>query len=231
MVAGLLRNSPLASIYTIIDWAHSSTCLSLDQQRVYCIVVSMKNQASIRYLTVVFAILITISVQATDFRKTNWGDSMETVKASETFKYSESDANTSLYSGTLAGLDVYAMYAFRNNKLYSAAYIITQEHSNPIEFVNDFTRLEAMLVKKYGEPSMQDDVWSGDSYRDRPSKWGMAVLTGDLTKVTIWNTETTEIAITLTGDNYKANHGITYESKELSEAVGEDAEAKILEAL
>lgn len=47
-------------------------------------------------------------------------------------------------------------------------------------------------------------------YKDNSEDWGFAISLGDLAMISQWFTDTTEIGLTLSGDNYEIIFGIIY---------------------
>ena len=64
-----------------------------------------------------------------DFRKMNWGQSVEDLKTAypeeQFFKTNSEGFDIQTHSGTLAGIDVQIMYMFQENKLHSGAVSYT----------------------------------------------------------------------------------------------------------
>lgn len=193
----------------------------------------MKKNVSIVLIVLCILTFFTLilSAQETkyDFRKTNWGMSMEQVKAVEDAElFVEIENDTFLYySGiNIAGKDSVCLYFFLEDKLYNSGYVFNGEHSNKNLYIDDYKGLKEMLISKYGEPDNKkllslynrgEIYWTNDLYKDDKSNWGLAISKGDLSYISIWETSTTEIALVLDGDNYKIYLHIGYASKELKE--------------
>jgi len=140
-------------------------------------------------------------------------------------KFWEENATLLGYSNiTINRLDVLLVYLFnKNDQAYGANYAIAQKHSNPTEYIRDFEDLKSLLVSKYGKPARDDVIWAGsDLYKDRPSQWGMAVITGDLQYFCMWDPPTTTVALVLKGDNYKPTFMIMYQSKSVPSDTGKN---------
>lgn len=151
------------------------------------------------------------------FRNTTWGMSKEEVLKVENAELGTQDDNTLLYAYKIDGLDSFLFYNFIDDKLFKSGYMINIERTNPTDFITDYKKLKDGLLKKYGQPTSDEEVWKDDQYKDRPNEWGMAVLTGDLIYKAIWGTEDTAIMIMLQGDNFEETLAIAYESKEFGE--------------
>jgi hypothetical protein len=153
-----------------------------------------------------------------DFRKANWGMSKEQVKATED-KKPDIDADTALgYSNIMIGGEPFTcVYLFLEDKLYHSGYSPFVTHTNKNLYIDDYENLKETLTKKYGKPKSDKVVWINDLYKDDKQEWGHAISRGDLSYVATWETSTTEIVLTLSGDNYRVVLIIGYDSKELKE--------------
>ena len=159
-----------------------------------------------------------------DFRKINWGMTKDQVKKIETAKFEQEDKGNLFYSTEVAGFKTALIYIFTGNKLTRAGYIFTQEHSNYNLFIDDFKKIDTLLIKKYGTPAQQELNWKNDLYKDSPQDWGTAVAIGQLAFYTDWQGENTYIEHDLYGDNFNLTHKILYVSQKLK-----DYEKKIKE--
>ena len=159
-----------------------------------------------------------------DFRNVNWGMTKEEVKQIETIKFEEENDNMLIYSTRISNLDAILFYVFVGNKLTKAGYLFTEEHSNDNLFIDDFKKIDALLIKKYGAPDAQEITWKNDLYKNDPQYWGTAIAMGYLSYYTGWQNDKTYIEHDLYGDNFKITHKILYVSKEL-----QDYEKKIKE--
>ncbi len=128
-------------------------------------------------------------------------------------------------------LSTYVGYVFPNNRLIRSRYLITEEHSNRNDYIQDFTSLKLLLIKKYGSPEEDRIYWKRDSYKDMPDHWGFAISTGDLLYYSVWQTEDTEISMTLDGDNYEIFLLIDYTGKEFKDQELQTKEAEALDDL
>jgi len=69
-----------------------------------------------------------------------------------------------------------------------------------------------------------------DLYKDDYSDWGTAISLGHLLYFSTWETENTEIASILTGENFDISCVIEYSSKSLEELEKKAKEKKALDA-
>jgi hypothetical protein len=147
-----------------------------------------------------------------NFRKTAWGMSPAEVKASESAEfqgYSKKD-KMMFFSGQVASMPALIGYIFADDKLNSGAYVFEGKHTNSNKYLDDFTKLEEMLVQKYGNPQKDKTTWSSDLFKDNPQHWGMAVSMGYLSHSILWETASTTILLSLSGDNFKVTLQIFY---------------------
>jgi hypothetical protein len=191
----------------------------------------MKNKSIIFLgLTVLlilsFSLTILAKEQVYDFRKTNWGMSKEQVKTTED-KKPDFEADTWLgYFVTISGKDFRCFYSFLEDKLYKSGYSFTGKHTNKNHYITDYKNLKESLTKKYGKPKTDIVLWENNLFKNNKEKWGTAISVGHLLYRATWETPTTMIALTLSGDNYKIGLNIYYESKELEEWVKQIEEKK-----
>jgi hypothetical protein len=147
-----------------------------------------------------------------NFRKTSWGMSPAEVKASESAKFLEYDQKKKLmgFSGEVAGIPVDIAYLFSNNRLFAGLYMFKGKHINSNKYLEEFSKIEDMLVQKYGNPQNDQTTWSSDLFKDDPQYWGTAVSMGYLSHAIQWQTSSTTILLNLTGDNLKVRLGTLY---------------------
>lgn len=146
-----------------------------------------------------------------DFRKTRWGMGQEEVKQTETSTLKYELGFLLSYSDTIMDYPVMVAYSFVEKKLNAAVIVFSQEHGDLNEYITDFEKLYAVLVKKYG-PSEIVKEWKGKSasYKDKKEKWGKAILKGLLSYKSSWKLKRTEIDLTLKGEKDKLSLGIRY---------------------
>lgn len=149
------------------------------------------------------------------FRKTNWGMSKSQVKGKEEGKILRDD-DVLAYEGNVAGLDTLIAYIFVDNKLVRAKYIFTEKHSNRNDYITDYSSIQKILNKKYGEPADDKTYWKNDLYKDDYQDWGMALAVGHLYKYSNWKISDTEVWLSITGDNYQISHSAEYSSVKLA---------------
>ncbi len=150
-----------------------------------------------------------------DFRKVHWGMSKAQVKTTETGKIFKDD-DVLGYEGKVVGLDTLIAYIFVNDKLVRAKYIFIEKHTNKNDYLTDYTAIQKILGKKYGEAKDDKTYWKNDLYKSEYQSWGMAIAVGHLSKYANWKTPNSEVWLSLNGDNYKISHSAEYSSIKLS---------------
>ncbi len=150
------------------------------------------------------------------FRRASWGDSLAQVKASEVGQAAQETDVSVTYAVIIAQLNALAHYIFVSDRLVRAKYIVTEEHSSPELFLQDFARLDDLLSQKYGGAHTRNDYWVDDLYQDDPTEWGFAVSLGHLARYHQWNLPDITIVLALTGDNYVVNLQVEYSSAEFA---------------
>lgn len=180
----------------------------------------------------VLTVLITSSTaMSQDFRKATWGMSPSEVKSSESDELIQESDEILVYETTLAGFEAYAGYIFADGKLVRAKYILTEEHTNENDYIDDYNRLNGLLKKKYGEAIADENIWVNDDsvFKDDLTYWGSCIRRGELMLYSTYRNATTEIELSLFGEDYTIINGIQYTS--LSPELNNLEEEKYLEDL
>jgi len=164
-----------------------------------------------------FSLTILAKEQVFDFRKTNWGMSKEEVKLTEKNDITFEDEEEIDYEVKIDSDNFICGYIFLENKLYRAAYIFSEEHTNKNDYINDYEALKTILIDKYGKPKSDKIVWRDNLYKDDKEDWGFAIGMGHLIYGSVWENSITNIQLILTGDNYEVNLALLYESRELKD--------------
>jgi len=174
---------------------------------------------------------VSVSAQADEFRKSNWGDSLSQVKQAEKASLVKEEDNGLMYKAAVANLDAVIFYGFLDGKLVSGGYQFIEVHSNKNAYIDDFEKLKGLLTKKYGQPSLDKVVWKNDLYKDNPQEYGTALSLDHLAYLADWKTASTEVNLMLTGENFKISHVLFYKSLVHEKAVQEKNEQKALSDL
>lgn len=159
---------------------------------------------------------------APDFKSFYWGDSKETVMAVEGTPMLENEltainAEYIAYEATAVGLDAALAYYFCDDGLFTVRYILAESHSNDSLYIDDYETFKSALTKKYGEPYIDLEDWENDSKKEYyADNKGDALNYGYLTYFTVFETDTSYIAMEMSADNYEITTSVTYESKEIT---------------
>jgi len=196
----------------------------------------MKKNISILLIVLCILVISTLILSAGevkyDFRKANWGMSVEQVKATEKNKIVLEDEKT-LATGRVQvdGKECIYVYYFLEDKLYRAAYGFMEKHTNENLHIDDYEDLKEILTKKYGKPVLDKVTWKNDLFKSDKQNWGTAISIGHLDYFSSWETSTTFISLGLNGDNYKINLTLGYYSRELKEWADKIKEEKAKDEL
>ncbi len=131
----------------------------------------------------------------------------------------------------LLGLDFLTIYYFSDDKLVRGRYVLSEEHSNQNDFIQDYQKIKAALDSKYGPPEMDEIVWRNQSYRDDADQYGYAIASGQLAYQADWEGDDTDITLQLSGDNYKITVFIEYTSNALRHLEERERKATINDKL
>jgi len=167
-----------------------------------------------------------------DFRKTNWGMNHEEVMQSEenasTFLKDYNEEGRLLFQGDASGIPCYIFYEFSEGKLTQTAYwfySLDKSHDDKDVYISDYFNLKEKLTKKYGNPSIDNQIWVNDLYKNDSKKWGVAISLGHSYIITGWETSVTEIGLVLNGKDNGVNLYILYTSKELKDLMKKVSES------
>lgn len=145
-----------------------------------------------------------------DFRVGFWGDTKETIKEYETAEYYSDEDNLVTYLGEVSGEDSIIFYAFDEaGKLYQGMYIFLNSYNQGHLYIRDYNSLKDSLIAKYGEPAI-DKVLEYSSLADYTDE-GQALELGYTGYIAEWETDTTEITLVLTSENYDITMALEYE--------------------
>lgn len=167
-----------------------------------------------------------------DVRKVRWGMNQSEVKNTESLQIEDENVDLIAYKTRIAGFEAYLVYDFFKNELTSVRYIFLNEHSDDGDFIYDFEHLKDNLTKKYGKPNKDDRYFSDELYEDTFSEWGMSLGRGKLSFFTQWNVnDTTEILLSLYGDNYHINFSLRYSGLKYKDLLEEESESQLYDDL
>lgn len=151
-----------------------------------------------------------------NFRKTTWGMSREQVKASENSAPTGDKPEVVTYRGEVEGIPVIVGYLFDGDKLVRAGYLMQGSYEDPNSYISDYDKVKDFLINEYGTPAQDEVIWAEGEEEDDPGKFGESVCSGKLRYSTVWMDSATVIRESLDGENGSCNHGVMFESVELS---------------
>ena len=164
-----------------------------------------------------------IAEEAYDFRHSKWGDSRASVEAQEGEPiYSNNVEGTKniaiVYEKSVTGLDAYLLFFFNDqDQLYRTKYVLLEDHSNGSGYIKDYEKVKDALIKKYGDPGFDEEIWSDDGkksyYADRK---GDALEYGYLSYMTIWSASSSWFGMEMSADNYEVTTNIEFYSHQYS---------------
>lgn len=187
-------------------------------------------------LLTILGLLIVLPIYQTfakesDFRNARWGMTKTEVKQLENSILRFENDNSLFYNGVrIKYLEFELLYRFTNNKLTSAYYSSITEHTNKNDYISDYKTLKTLLTQKYGEPIEDKVVWKDDLYKG-DNEEGFAVSVGHLFYYANWETESTEVDLTLWGNNYEVKLMLSYSGKEFKKLEEEKEKEKTLDDL
>jgi len=165
-------------------------------------------------ILIIFSLILFAEEVKYDFRRTNWGMSIEEVKLAEKggIKYREEREGYTehelTYDVKLGLYDYHCYYYFVEDKLYKCKYryIKTIFDSSGFIAITEYKRFKEILIEKYGKPSLQ-------------SERNVYVSLGSW-----WDTPTTRIKLDCS--TWLDILTVTYESKELESWVNKTLKEK-----
>jgi hypothetical protein len=154
-----------------------------------------------------------------DFRKSNWGDPMVHVLASETATLVSKDSDALFYSGELNDSPCFIRYAFENGKLVSGSYML--DNADEID-VLDFFQLKDMLDEKYGLAEIVPE-WRGLATNlNDMDDFAHSVASGDLRASVFYETTRSRLILQIADqdDAYNARVFLLYRDRAHAELEG-----------
>ncbi len=170
-----------------------------------------------------------LSQEKSDFRKTKWGMTKKEVKLAEVSEFIQERIEKLIYTTALKGLNAVIMYNFIEEKLVESAYMFVDKHSNKNDYISDYLMLKKILTKKYGKTKFEATKWRNDLYKSDNQHWGTAVSLGHLAYFAKWETTSSDIFLSLAGENFETSLSIQYTSNKFKTLIEEEKEKKELE--
>lgn len=158
-----------------------------------------------------------------DFRKAYWGMSQEAVKSLETSTPIGEQKDQLIYDGLeAAGMSARCVYLFSEDKLYQGIYFFYEEHDDYNIYIDDYNNCKTALNSVYGNPVADKIYWIDESLKNDTKSYGRAISRGQLEYISMWQTETTEIMMVLSGGDDSIFQVINYRDKTFVSGVNTD---------
>jgi len=163
-------------------------------------------------------VMVSVVGYGADFRNVTWGMTEAQVRSAEaaTFvhKQPQGPLDLLMYSDRLLDVDVFVGYAFIDNKLVRANYLLKETFINTNNYFKVFDKLSAALDAKYGEVKL-NVKWLNNTYQGDSNQYGLALSMGHLVARKSWDLPNTLVQLGMFGENFKVTLVIEYRSKKL----------------
>jgi hypothetical protein len=150
------------------------------------------------------------------FRKVQWGMNKDQIVQAEGKKPDKIEHND-LYvykNISINSISSDILYVFNSqNQLCEVVLFSRESHVNKNAYIDDYDRMVNTITTKYGASVTNTPNWKNDLYKDDPQDWGMAVSCGHLSYLASWKLSDTTIDTLLTGDNFKIDLTVLFNSK------------------
>ncbi|GJM14804.1 MAG: hypothetical protein DHS20C13_01310 [Thermodesulfobacteriota bacterium] len=161
-----------------------------------------------------------------DFRRANWGMSIQEVKESEEMEPVLESENTLDYSIFLMGMQVQIGYTFKDDELIRAGFFFLTKPDTNNKYIETYTKLQEELKEVNGKPILETEQQIDPSQTIDPEKKAEAVCNGDLLYATQWDLPKTDIQLILRGEDSECKLTIIYLSEEGFRQILEDRSNK-----
>ena len=151
-----------------------------------------------------------------DVRGMIWGVGQADVQEFETAEYFGSFENSITYEGPDMGVDAFITYFFSGDKLSQARIKYALNRPDAQIYVNDYIEIGDAITEIYGDPTYENLTFKSKKYRNDPQRWGIAAVTGDMIFETRWETPTTLIRLTFSGEDFKPDIRSLFISKTIA---------------
>lgn len=168
-----------------------------------------------------------------DFRRTRWGMSREEVKSSEKSGPADERPEVITYWDVYHGMHTLIGYVFEDGKLVSGGYVIMERREDPGDYIRDYEGVKKSLAEEYGKPVVDRVDWKeGEKPEEDPARLAEAVCLGGLRYLSMWQTDTTLVKLTLDRRREHCRVAVMYEGSnplviERMDKGGDAAEAPV----
>ncbi len=155
------------------------------------------------------------------YGKTRWGMSQSSFQ--QVYPAAVRTAPGRWALGTGVGRhDAVRTFHFVDDQLVDIDLVFADTHRDPVGFVDDYREIQARLVARYGEPAVDQQRWSDETFRDTPEQWGMALVNDHVRFAAQWSVPGMNVRHFLQAEGIDIVHGVIYVSARLWDLV-EDA--------
>jgi len=121
--------------------------------------------------------------------------------------------------GKILGKDFKVIYQYfseeeKGNMVFNRGYLYEKIFSDKNKYISEYELLKEGLVKEYGKPILDQQIWKDEGYKGMKALWGHAVIKGKLTFLSTWKTENVDIELSLSGKDYRIYLEIHTKTKE-----------------
>ena len=165
-------------------------------------------------ITILLALLITTTICiGQEFKSVTWGATKSEVINSKSVhhldEHSEKD-NRILFLTKLEGIESILGYVFDEEKLFQFAYMFIEEHSDFNRYLTDYENISDKVQKSYGKPFDEFYEWEQDSPEYKENEKLQAVIDGNLSYTSKWQTDTDNIILHLYGTGGEIRHMLLF---------------------
>lgn len=173
--------------------------------------------------------LLVEPMPGSDVRWFIWGVPPEDVIKYEKVVLFEQVGDTLFFVDEINGIKTLISYEFQDGKLWRVTYDMQKDtYPEPQGIIDDFVSFDILLSKRYGPSTSKDLIWQDDYYKDKPNRWGLAVLGGLLEMRMGWDTPRTLARMSLKAVDRDYQFRIVHTSAAMAKQMEQSAVQKHL---
>ena len=163
------------------------------------------------------------NAQNTDIRQVSWGMKMAEVKKLEKASVAMEKTDKLFYKVEVAGYSSTLNYLFnQDDKLYRSRYLFNQMHEDVSVYIDDYATFQNLLKKKYGLPEKDEVICASIECKHDRELWILALRNNELSLVSQWRTDATNITLKLVKGVTNVILVIEYESLAVTRRMKDD---------
>ncbi len=128
-------------------------------------------------------IIFTLSLSVSAFDNINWDSNRNDIIKSEASEPMLEDTEFLGFATTLFNKTIEKIYIFKEDKLVSVFYIISEDRKELEDYLTSYQEINALLTKDLGKPFYNDEDWEDERYKESPE---LALILGDVRYNTTW---------------------------------------------